>query len=131
MSEHIEIGRIGEDIACRFLLENGHKIIERNYRKKFGEIDIVSKKDDIIHFVEVKSISRETQPDVSHETWHDFEPEDNVHATKRRRMKRIIEIYLEDRHVSHETWYQTDVVSVVIDKMAGDIDVQILENVII
>ena len=44
ISQHIRIGRIGEDIACRYLRSKGYEIIERNFRKKWGEIDIVCKK---------------------------------------------------------------------------------------
>lgn len=66
-----KIGQIGENIATKHLKKLGFKILDRNYRKKCGEIDIVAKKGDILHFVEVKSVSRETfspQKDVSYET---------------------------------------------------------------
>jgi putative endonuclease len=50
------IGQLCENIACDFLIEKGYKILHRNfYAKKFGEIDIIAFKDDIYHFVEVKS----------------------------------------------------------------------------
>lgn len=49
------IGNYGEDIASNFLTSNGYKIIKRNYFKKFGEIDIICLKKDILVFVEVKS----------------------------------------------------------------------------
>lgn len=45
ISEHIEIGKFGEAIACKYLKSKGYKIIERNFRKKWGEIDIICKKD--------------------------------------------------------------------------------------
>ena len=45
-----------EDKAVEFLSSSGYQIVERNfYAKKFGEIDIIAKKDDIYHFIEVKS----------------------------------------------------------------------------
>ena len=44
----------GENKACEFLKNNNFEIIERNFRSKFGEIDIVAKKDKILHFIEVK-----------------------------------------------------------------------------
>lgn len=54
---NIELGFLGEDIACQYLIENRYKIIERNYRKPWGEIDIIAKNPDkILIFVEVKTI---------------------------------------------------------------------------
>ncbi|WP_024614637.1 YraN family protein [Clostridium sp. Ade.TY] len=49
------IGYYGEEIAKDYLIKNGYKIVHRNYSNRFGEIDIICKKDDILNFVEVKS----------------------------------------------------------------------------
>ncbi len=49
------VARLGEEKACRYLIENGYKIIERNFRKGYGEIDIVSIHQNILVFVEVKT----------------------------------------------------------------------------
>src|SRR3989344_4381790 len=45
----------GENIACEFLKKKGYKIIERNFRKGYGEIDIIAIKDKTLVFVEVKT----------------------------------------------------------------------------
>lgn len=66
-SDTKELGDLGEKLACEYLVKNGYKIIGRNYRISFGEIDIIawkkcglfSKKDKTVHFVEVKTLSRE------------------------------------------------------------------------
>ena len=50
-----ELGDHGESIAATYLIESGYKIIERNFRCKVGEIDIIASKSDIVAFVEVKS----------------------------------------------------------------------------
>lgn len=47
--------RLGEDLASDFLINKGYKIIERNFRKGYGEIDIVAVKENILVFVEVKT----------------------------------------------------------------------------
>lgn len=52
-----KIGKIGEDIACEYLIKEGYIILDRNFRTKFGEIDIIGKKQDIIIFFEVKTRS--------------------------------------------------------------------------
>ena len=49
------IGLKGEKAACVFLKKNGYKILTRNYKKSFGEIDIIAKKDENISFIEVKT----------------------------------------------------------------------------
>ena len=49
------LGRKGEDVACRFLEDNGHLIVRRNYRTGHLEIDIISTDGNGVHFVEVKS----------------------------------------------------------------------------
>ena len=56
-------GRMGEDAVCAELLKHGHRIIERNFRKSFGEIDIISQLDRFIVFTEVKT--RQTKSMVS------------------------------------------------------------------
>src|SRR3989344_3890108 len=56
-----KIGEIGENLAIKFLMKHGFTILDRNYTKKWGEIDIVAEKESKIHFVEVKSVSRTIQ----------------------------------------------------------------------
>ncbi|MDQ7042584.1 MAG: YraN family protein [Sulfurimonas sp.] len=48
-------GNIAEDKACDFLGENGYEILERNFYSRFGEIDVIAFKENVLHFVEVKS----------------------------------------------------------------------------
>jgi len=48
-------GNLAEDRACEFLLEDGFSIVERNFYSRFGEIDIIALKDEVLHFIEVKS----------------------------------------------------------------------------
>lgn len=55
-----KLGSLGEDIVCRFLTDRGHTVLERNWRCGHLEIDIISAAADGIHFVEVKTRSRQT-----------------------------------------------------------------------
>lgn len=48
-------GNVAEDRALLFLLENGYMLVDKNYYSRFGEIDIIVYKDEVLHFVEVKS----------------------------------------------------------------------------
>ncbi len=48
-------GNLAEDRAVGFLLDKGFSILQRNFYSRFGEIDIIALKDEVIHFIEVKS----------------------------------------------------------------------------
>ena len=50
-----DIGDIGENAAAKYLKKQKYKILERNYRKTYGEIDIIAEKDGVLSFVEVKT----------------------------------------------------------------------------
>ncbi|AQM59295.1 YraN family protein [Clostridium baratii] len=50
-----DIGNYGEDLASSYLINKGYKIVDRNFSNRFGEIDIICSKEDILIFVEVKS----------------------------------------------------------------------------
>ena len=57
MNNNKNIGEIGENLACWFLLKNKYKILFRNYREKFDEIDIIARSfDGVLVFVEVKTL---------------------------------------------------------------------------
>jgi putative endonuclease len=49
------LGARGESLACDFLARKGFKILERNYRSRAGEIDVIARKRDLLLFVEVKT----------------------------------------------------------------------------
>ncbi|KAA5536659.1 YraN family protein [Taibaiella lutea] len=55
MRNHIELGKSGESIACKYLQEKGHVILELNFRFGHKEIDIISLDKDILVFTEIKS----------------------------------------------------------------------------
>lgn len=51
-----EIGKYGEELAKNFLIKKGYEIIEMNYRfSRIAEIDIIAKKSNVLHFIEVKT----------------------------------------------------------------------------
>ncbi len=132
LTEKRKVGNLGEDLACRFIMKHGFTIVERNYLRKCGEIDIIATKDNLIHFIEVKSVSCEINREVSGETSNlDYRPEDNVHDWKLERISKTIQVYLLDKNVSGETDWQFDVITVYIDKKKLISKVKILENVVL
>ena len=118
-----KIGALGENMACRFLVKRGFRILDRNYSKKWGEIDIVAEKDKIFRFIEVKSI-------VSYET-NRYRPEENVHYQKLKRLSTVIQTYLLDKKVSYETEWQIDVLAVFLDLENKKAKFRFTENIII
>lgn len=54
------IGEIGEEYTVKFLKKKKYKILERNYRKRYGEIDIIAENKNYIVFVEVKTRHRDS-----------------------------------------------------------------------
>lgn len=57
MAEHNKLGTKGEKLAVEFLQNNGYKILERNWRFKKIEIDIIAQKNNMLAIVEVKTRS--------------------------------------------------------------------------
>jgi putative endonuclease len=85
----IQTGKRGEDIAVAYLKNKGYRIIERNYKCLFGEIDIVAKDGDMVVFVEVKSRKSERFGD----------PQGAVGREKQKKISRISLTYLEEKHL--------------------------------
>lgn len=123
------IGDYGEKIAANYLKKKGFSILDLNYWRKWGEIDIVASKEGIVHFVEVKTVSYETkqklQYAVSCGTWR---PEEQVHQFKLHQIGKALETWLSDR--SYVGNWQIDVIAVRVvleDKYAT---VNYIENIV-
>ena len=57
MAEHYELGKKGEELAIDYLIKQGYKIVERNWRFQKAEIDIIARKEETLISVEVKTRS--------------------------------------------------------------------------
>jgi len=79
-------GREFEDLAVKYLLSKGYKIVERNYRKKFGEIDIIALKEGTLVFVEVRSLSGNF-----------MEPSETITFHKRENLFKVASVYLMEK----------------------------------
>ncbi len=118
-----EKGNRGEEIACNYLLEQGFLVQERNYLKKWGEIDIIATKEGMLHFFEVKSSTNKAT--------EGFRPEENVHDLKTRRLKRTLQTYLNERRCGIDVEFKFHVLVVKFDLLTGKSDVTMLENIIL
>jgi len=128
-----QVGDTGEGVACKYLEQRGYTVLQRNYLKPWGEIDIVARKANKLYFVEVKSVSCDTTKDVGRGegTRVTYRPEDNVHPAKLKRLHRAIQTYLLDHKVAEATDWQIDVACVYLDFNTHKARVEMLENVIL
>jgi len=103
------VGDIGEEKALGYLQKNGFNIVDRNVSSRFGEIDIIAMKDEILHFVEVKSS-------------YDYEiAVQNITPAKMKKFLRTVDVYMKKHQL--DLSYSIDALIVVAD------EVTLLENI--
>ena len=112
-----ELGQQGEALAVDFLIKKGYKILEKNYRMKFGEIDIVAKDGETVCFVEVK-----TRTDGDRGT-----PWESVTFAKQRNLSRLALAYLKHRYKSIDVCARFDVIAVSFEEDPKG-EVELLKN---
>jgi putative endonuclease len=117
-----KVGDIGENVACEFLLKRGFEVVKRNYLRKWGELDIIAKRNGIYRFIEVKTGSH-----VPHVT-SSFRPEENVHPQKLRRIYRAIQTYMLENSLDCD--FQIDVIVVHLDTTKRNARVEMIENIV-
>lgn len=126
MAEHNEIGKIGENITDTFLKKHGFTVTERNYRTKLGEIDSIARKDNVLHFIEVKSVKVRDLTSINNLY---VKPEENLTKSKWSKLVITVQIYLQHKNISQETKYQIDLACVYIDTETRQGKVVLIENV--
>lgn len=85
-----QVGDFGEEITSEYLENNGYRILDRNYAKPFGEIDIIAIKDDLIAFVEVKTRKSDAFAYAA----------EAVDFYKQQRIRRASQAYLMEKNMS-------------------------------
>jgi Holliday junction resolvase-like predicted endonuclease len=147
MYKNKEIGNKGEDLACQYLEQLGYDILKRNYFDKVGEIDIIAYKEPKIHFIEVKSVSRETYSGVIHETHPNvirethggkkpsftensyyYNPAEKVDRLKVRKIEKVAERFLFENGLEEEA-YQLDLIMIFIFDGGFRYKIEVIENI--
>jgi len=122
-----ELGTLGEKVAINYLKKRGYKILDKNYSPKFvsgpqrGEIDIVAKKEDIISFIEVKTIADRGPTSA-------ISPEDKVDYWKQRKILKMAESWLMEKKIALDSPWQIDVVSIRIDSESKKAKIRHFKN---
>ena len=92
------LGQSSEELACEFLLNNGCEILARNFSSKFGEIDVIAKKDGVLRFVEIKA------------TQGDYEAEYRLTPAKFNKILKTIDFYLLQNGANAD--FQVDLIAI-------------------
>jgi putative endonuclease len=119
MEERKALGNLGEDAAVRFLEEKGYKILERNFRRPYGELDIVAlAPDEMLVFVEVKTM----KPGI-------LKPEDQMTVAKRRKFARAASLYAgaHQELISDKKGWRLDLVALI--KQNDGFEIRHYENI--
>jgi putative endonuclease len=106
-------GELGEEKACEFLKSKGYQIIKRNYRKPWGEIDIIAiTPDKTLVFFEVKTIRQFTDPEAS------LKPEDNLSQAKLKKIRRSAQMFSAKHSdlIREEKGWRIDLLALTINK---------------
>ena len=99
-----ELGRKGENIALKFLLEKGYQLVAKNYNcHKFGELDLVMRDGKYLVFVEVR-----TKKNTIHGT-----PIESIDYLKRRQIEKMANLYMTKEKVPEDTFCRFDVIGII------------------
>ena len=101
MPNNTEKGNIGEELACNFLIKKGYLILERNWRYKHLEIDIVASNNNTLVIVEVKLRSSAFFGN----------PEEFVTTSKQKKLIKAADFYIKENNINWETRF--DIVSII------------------
>lgn len=113
------IGKYGEQLAKNFLIKKGFKILELNYRySRLAEIDIIAKKNNTIHFIEVKTRTQN----------YFGEPLEAINQTKLKSIYKCALFYMQNMAKKVEK-YQIDAIGIILSKN-NEPDITYIENLV-
>ncbi|WP_109301707.1 YraN family protein [Aquimarina sp. AU474] len=110
MAEHNALGRKGEEIAIKFLIDKGYQVLEKNYRYLKSEVDIIAKIKNVIVVVEVKTRST---PDFGN-------PQDFVKPKQIQSLVKAIDHYITEHDLDAEVRF--DIVAIIRNKAGTKIE---------
>lgn len=120
MTNNIATGKKGEDLAAEYLAKKGYRILERNFKKPWGELDIITQYGKEIVFVEVKAQNKNNKFFIR--------PEENITPFKQKQLIKSAKAYLAFKKWLDKNW-RIDVVAVELDS-TGDHEIRHIENAV-
>jgi len=113
------IGQYGENLACNYLKRNGYKIIARNYKISYEEIDIIAEQNDILVFIEVKTRVSQFYGDGSEAT----------QGIKQKRLNLAIQKYL-DKYKLWDIEPRCDLITIFINKITNSAKIEHFKDIL-
>ena len=114
-----EVGILSEKLAGNFLEKRGYHILETNYRRPVGEIDIIARHKDSLVFVEVRT--KKSRQFGS--------PEESITPTKMARLRAVAAHYGQNRDNLPPSW-RIDVVAIELDRTGQVSRIELIENAV-
>lgn len=119
-----EFGDLGEKIAQEYLENKGYRIIDRNYSKRWGEIDLIAESPEKeLVFAEIKTRETGKAPSV-------FYPEDSVNFAKQRKLVKTAQTFLYENKYLEDTCWQIDVIAIEIEKVSRKAKIRHIKNAV-
>lgn len=115
-----QFGLFAEEYARRYLVGRGYKILDSNYSKPWGEVDVVAFKSGVVIFVEVKA---------NKDSFPGFEPELRVNPEKIKKLIRTARTYLLAKKYPSEQNWQIDIMALTLDRARGVAKVKHYKNI--
>lgn len=103
-------GDEGERAAAEHLVKRGYTILERNYFSRYGEIDIIARKDDTVVFAEVKTGTKKSWDSPAH----------RVSAAKQKKLVLTAETYIQNTQI--DAYFRFDVIQVILSESVFEIE---------
>ncbi len=117
-SERTILGLQAESLVADHLRKQGYRILDRNWRRPWGELDVVARRGDTIHFIEVKA---------SRARREGFDPFLRADARKMHKVKRTAQTWLSANRYGPNTEWQMDIASVILGQTGPEIE--LFENI--
>lgn len=130
-----DTGKLGEDIAVKYLEKHGYKILERNYRKPWGEIDIIAS--EIVAVISGRNKLPQQLPQLvfievkAQNINFEWRPEENITFHKKRQLSKIVATYLKEHRISENQEWRIDVLALKLDFETKDAQVEHIKNIML
>ena len=104
-----EFGRMAEDLALRYLQKHGLALLQRNYRSRFGEIDLIMQEKNTIIFIEVRSRKNSAF----------LHPVETVNCTKRNKIRKTSQVFMQQTSAGNRFNWRFDVITLIGNRANG------------
>lgn len=116
-----KFGDWGEKTAEDYLVAQGFSVLERNFQRQCGELDLICQKGDVLHFIEVKTRTKKSTEKFGL-------PQEAVTVRKRQRLILTAETYITEKDLGGNINWQMDVLSIVCSPEEHTASICFIEN---